>query len=371
MKTSHFLTAALILVLQGNIYAQIENASASVIESETVETTIEKKGKKTEITEAQRINLAFEGIRSGDVAMFKKYWFPMMAYEFDKDGENMLTLAIKSGNAEMVSTVEEHSIINRKNADGETPLTLAIKSKNPAIIDIVVARAKAALRNDVGETPLFLALVHYDKIDFIQMLLSKGAAVNDRSNGITPLYKAVELNKVHLVALFIKNGADASIPNHDGHIPLALAVQENRENIVGILLHGSKDAQKDANWKNHLGEPLLVLAAANGQANAIRTLIKYGAHPNATDYMDNTALTMAARNGNPAIISYLVESGANLNHQNMLGITPIVVAAESGHFAAANYLASQGADVSTRSFAGIAASDFYSFTDYNINVDKP
>ncbi|NJK84336.1 MAG: ankyrin repeat domain-containing protein, partial [Saprospiraceae bacterium] len=179
------------------------------------------------------------------------------------------------------------------------------------------------------------------------------------------------LNKVHLVALFIKNGADTSIPNHDGSIPLALAVQENKESIVGILLHGSKNAEKDANWKNHLGEPLLVLAAENGQVNAVRVLVKYGAYPDATDYMDNTALTMAARNGNPTIISYLVENGANLNHQNMLGITPITIAAESGHFAAANYLAAQGADVNTRSFAGIAATDFYGFTSYNPTTDKP
>ncbi len=366
------MTLALVIMLQLSAYAQMENASASAItESEAVEATNKKKGKTTEISQAQRINLVFEGIRSGDVEMFKKHWFPMMAYEFDKDGENMLTLAIKSGNPEMVKLVEEHSIINRKNRAGETPLTLAIKSKNPAIIDIVVERAKAALKNDLGETPLFLALIHYDKIDFIQTLLSKGAEVNDRSNGITPLYKAVELNKVQFVALFIKNGADVSMPNHDGSIPLALAVQENKETIVGILLHGSKNAEKDANWKNHLGEPLLVLAAANGQVNAVRTLIKYGAYPDATDYMDNTALTMAARSGNPAMISYLVENGANLNHQNMLGITPITVAAESGHFAAANYLASRGADVSTRSFAGIAASDFYSFTSYDATTDKP
>lgn len=371
MKYSQFIMPLFVLGFIFNLSAQeISNEAIPTTDAEITETSSKKK--ETELSEEHRIRLTFEAIRSGDFDMFEKYWFPAMAYKYDKDGENMLTLAIKSGNAAMVEQVEEYSIINRKNKEGETPLTLAIKSKNPDVLDVVVKRAKAALRNDLGETPIFLALEHYDRMDFLQTLINKGADLNARSNGITPLYKAVELNKIQVVALFVKNGADPSIPNHDGQIPLAIAVTNNAEAIAGMLLYASSQAEQDASWKNHLGEPVILMAAQKGQGNVIRTLLSYGANPNATDYMDNTALTVAARQGNAPMIQFLVESGADLNHQNMLGITPIVAAAESGQYAAANFLADNGADVTARSFSGIAATDFYSFTpSTSTDVDNP
>ncbi len=362
MKHYQLMTVAFVLVFSISLFAQeISDEAISATDTKTVEPS-QQKEKETELSEDHRIRLTFEAIRSGDIDMFNKYWFPAMAYKFDKNGENMLTLAIKSGHAAMVKLVETHSIINRKNEEGETPLTLAIKSRNPAIVDVIVKRAKAALRNNFGETPIFLALEYYDQIDFLQELISKGADLNARSNGITPLYRAVELNKLPVIALFIKNGADPSVPNHDGQIPLTVAVSQNAESIAGMLLFKSHQPEEDANWSNHLGEPIIVLAASNGQSNLIRTLISYGADPNAADYMGNTALTMAAISGNAPMIQYLVNSGADLNHQNMLGVTPIVAAAESGHYATANFLAANGANLNTRSFSGVAATDFYSFT---------
>lgn len=351
-------------------FAQVEENVA--LEETTEEVSKKKKDKKNELTEEHRAKLAFEGIRSGDLDMAKKYLFSQMVYDYDQDGENILTLAIASGNVEMVDLVEPHAIINRKNKAGETPLTLALKKGNLEILDIVIERAKASLKNDLGELPIVLALEHDYDLELLQTLIDKGAEFDVRANGITPLSKAVELNKLPAVALFLKNGADPSFTNKDGSIPLTMAVASNQEAIAGILLNTSPQPTEDANWKTPLGEPLIVLAALDGKTGIVQTLVYFGADVNATDYMDNTALTMAAQKGEATVIQFLVSNGADIDHQNMLGVTPVIAAAESGQYAAANFLATNGANLENRSFSGMAATDYLSFTDSKSDFsDRP
>ncbi|MEM6699825.1 MAG: ankyrin repeat domain-containing protein [Bacteroidota bacterium] len=356
-----------------NVFAQETTAEPATTVAEMLpeEAPKKKKDKKDELTEEQRAHLAFIGIRTGDLDMAKKYMFPQMVYEYDKDGENILTLAIASDNVAMVDFVEQHSIINRKNKAGETPLTLALKKGNPEILHLIMHRAKASLKNDLGELPIVLALEESYDLKTLQLLINKGAELNARANGITPLSRAVELNKLPAVALFLKNGADPSMTNEDGTIPLALAVQQNQEAIAGLLLNRSDEPSEDANWENTLGEPIIVLAAFEGKTGIVKTLVYFGADVNAMDYMDNTALTMAAKRGNAPVMEFLVENGADIDHENMLGFTPVLIAAESGHYAAANYLANNGANIENRSYSGIAATDFYSFTSSTDEVETP
>lgn len=354
------------LIVTLNLFAIASFAQdvASEVEVTIVEDSPEpekKSKRKSELTEDHKAKLAFEGIRSGDLDMAKKYVFPQFFFRFDKDGENPLTLAIKTGIVEMVGFIEQHAIINRKNKAGETPLILAIKSQNPAIISIVTKRAKASLKNNAGEVPIVIAIESYDNMNYLQQLIKKGAKLNTRSNGESPLSKAVELNKLPIVALLIKNGADPSFPNEDGTIPLTHAVQQQQAAIAGMLLFQSKNPEMDANWKTDLGSPILVLAANDGNHNIVKSLLDAGADPNATDYLDNTALTAAAEIGHTNMMKLLLEEGADINHQNMIGMTPIALAAASGHADSANFLADNGATVDTRSFTGIAATDFYSF----------
>lgn len=354
--------ACLMLLFGMTTYVNAQTDDLEVVTIEAEETKKKKsKKKQLELTEEHRTRLAFEGIRSGDIDMAKKYIFPQLYFKFDQAGETPLTLAIQTGNVAMVELIEQHAIINRKNKAGETPLTLAIKSQNTAIIDIVTTRAKASLKNKAGEVPIVLAMQHYNQLSYLKQLIEKGADLNAHHQGLTPLSVATAEENLPIVALLLKNGADPSIPNQDGTIPLALAVQQDQEAIAGMLIYQSKDEESDVNWKTDLGEPLIVLAAAKGQPNTVRNLLNAGAASNATDYLNNTALIMAASTGNEVIIKTLVEHGADLNHQNMLGITPITAAAEAGHLKSATYLADNGADAALRSFSGLAASDFYSF----------
>jgi ankyrin repeat protein len=344
-----------------SIFAQ-DTVAEETLEVTATSMTAEEADHADELEEDHRARLAFEGIRSGDLDMAKKYLFPQMVYDYDQDGENILTLAIRTGNVELVNYVEQHAIINRKNKSGDTPLTLALKEGNKEIVEIVMYRAKASLKNDLGELPISLALLHDYDLRLLQQLINKGANLNARSNGVTPLSLAVELNKLPAVALFLKNGADASYANANGTLPLTVAVLNNRQAIGGLLLNNSPSPTDDANWANELGEPLIVLASAEGNNEMVQTLVFFGANIDATDYMDNTALLVAAKNGDTIVMEFLVQNGATVDAQNMMGITPVMAAAESGQYAAASFLANNGANIDGRSFSGIAATDFYSFS---------
>lgn len=369
MKFS-ILIAALLLFMTVTLGAQTDEAASSTSTTpETAEVTTgsktdSKKQKETKLTKEQQLERFFGAVMAGDASAVANSIDPMFYYRHNANGETALTQAIQNNDVEMVRWLEKNqAVINVKNKAGETPLTLAIKNGNPEIIDIIVTRSSANLRNDEGMAPLSLALDEYSKIEFLELLISKGADVNRISKGITPLSRVTQKNNIQLAAFLIKNGADPSKPDENGDIPLAIAVTNGYEAIAGMLMHNSSDAARDANWKNNLGVPVLNLAAEKGYTQIVNTLLKYGANPNATDYMDNTALSLAAQQGNQQMADLLISSGADVNHQNMMGITPITAAAEGGHASLAQALAYSGADPYTRSYEGMAASDYYSFTN--------
>ena len=338
------------------------DTDATVTEAST-ETEEQPSKKEKQLSYEDLSKKAFSAAEAGDFEELEASFNPHLFYTHNEAGETILTQAVKDGNVELVEFLEPHAVINIKNEEGETPLTLAIKAGNTEIIELVMQRAKASLKNESGEAPLFLAIQHYDHLAFLKELIDSGADVNRPSNGVTPLSKAAELGKLPVVALFIKNGADPSIANADGSIPLYIAVQNGQEQIAGMLLYTSKDIVKDANWSNALGEPILLIATDLGQTGIVQSLLRYGANPNGTDYMDNTALSVAASIGNVHIMKVLLDSGADVNHQNMLGISPVLAAAEAEQYAAADYLVHNGADKHVQSVAGFAATDYYSFSD--------
>jgi ankyrin repeat protein len=313
-----------------------------------------------EMTEEQRTQAIFNAVSSGDTEGVKPLLSCLTYYKHNKDGETALTKAIKQQDHAMVALLTEDAVINLKNQSGETPLTLAIKQGNLPIIQLVMRRAKAGLKNDAGEAPLFLA-IELEDLYLLQELISRGADVNRKSNGITPLARATLQGQIQAVALLIRNGADPSIPNDNGDLPLYLATSNGQAVIAGILLHKSPQAVKDANWTTKIGQPLIVIATEQGFDQIVKTLLDFGADPNQFDHLENTPLNIAAEQGRYALSNLLVQSGADPNHANIMGTTPIAAAAKNGHNEVANLLAEQGANPNTRNYEGIAATDYGSY----------
>jgi len=372
---SMILTLTILLTFAVVSFAQTDAekiASTQETSTETEaspETDSNKKNKVIELSEEDQLSRFFGAVAAGDIDAVKNSIDPMFYYRHNKNGETALTQAILNEDIEIVNWLERHgAVINVKNEAGETPLTLAIKQGNPEILDIVVYRSSASLKNKLGESPLCLAIEKYSELEFLDLLIRKGANVNRMSNDITPLALATQSNKIAAVALLIKNGADPAKANENGDTPLAIAIEQGYDAIAGMLVQNSSAPANYANHKNDLGVPMINLAAHHDNDRIVRTLLKYGANPNATDYMDNTALCIAAEQGNEAISQMLVAGGADVNHINMMGVTPITAAAENSHGQLAHMLASNGADPTTRSYEGLAAADYFSFSNESEDV---
>ena len=172
------------------------------------------------------------------------------------------------------------------------------------------------------------------------------------------------------MALLLRNEADPSQPNDNGDLALYIAVRNNYDILSGILLHKSQNSEKDANWTNQIGDPLINIAASNSNAQIVRSLLQHGADPNSMDMMENTPLNIAAEKGDIMTISVLLENDADIDHPNIMGTTPVMAAARNQHTEVANQLAAQGADTEVRDYSGIAANDFGDFNAQLIRLDE-
>lgn len=366
MRVTLLNVSILALLLCGlNVHAQNTEEKMSHLSQSSIETlptdeknALLKEAELDKLSGEELTNLVFQTIESGDTNEIKPLLNALMFYRHNEKGETALTQAIVNNDAAMVRVIVRDAVINLKNQAGETPLTLAIKQGNPEIIKMVARRAKAGLKNDFDETPLMLAIERFDDLFLLQDFINKGADVNRRSNGITPIARAAELQKTQTVALLLRNNADPSTPNANEELPLYIAVQNNFDVIAGILLHKSAQPDKDANWKTKIGENLLNIAATNGNMRMVSILLEFGADPAGMDYLENTALHIAAENGHAQMAQLLLERGAPADQMNIMGTTPIMAAAQNKHTDLAELLAKNGADSNRRNYAGIAANDF-------------
>lgn len=321
------------MIFGGTAAAQSTHTQAAIPESPPDSTNLlaEKKTFDAKsLKESERVRLIFEAVEAGDTEMTDTLANALTYYRHNEQGETALTQAIVQGNADMVRMLTRKAVINLKNQAGETPLTLAIKQGDAEIIALVMQRAKASLKNDQDETPLWLAIENGD-LFIAQKLIDKGARVNHLSRGETPIFQAIRTNQLSMLALLIKNGADPSQPNQEEVIPLSLTVQNDQNDLAKVLLRKSHQPVIDANWKNAIGEPLLVQAVKNNNPDMVRLLLENGAQSNETDHLDNTALHMAAKLGYRSVAQVLLENGADTQSRNMLGETPRQLAAGAGH----------------------------------------
>lgn len=361
-----FSLCALLLLVFTSVHAQDETTSEAP--TSNAENVLNMPSNWSKLKADKKMRFLFAAVERGDVELAQTMLpdVRLPYYQHNAQGESLLTLAIGEGQYEMVKWLCEDAVINLKNEDGETPLTLAIKKQGPGIIDLVLERAKADLANDYDETPLMLAVNYGFEPAFLKTLADKGANPNRLSNGVSPLSRAVGKENLTSAAMLVRLGADPSLPNKNGIIPLYQAVRLNHAVLAGVLLHRSEQPANDANWQTPVGETLINMAVASENTALLRVLAEKGANVNAVDYLENTPLHLAAERGMADAVDLLVSHGAYVDAINIMGTTPIMAAAQRGHDGIATSLAAAGANPDMRDYSGIAANDFGTYqTQYS------
>lgn len=352
----------------------LESVPTTETSSEIVSTEVEKKKKKKvkKQSRAEVLQQSFQTIASGQVEevslLIKER--KINYYRTNKEGETALTLAIQNEDLEMVKVLEKRAVIDLKNAEGETPLILALKKGNPSIINVIAKRAKGSLKNKEGETPLYIAIQNDMGLAIINKLIQRGAKVDYRSKGITPLAQATLLNQPRTVAFLLKKGAKSDKPNEDGTIPLAIAISKGYDLIAGMLINSSETASADVLWKDPTGMPLMNIAAKRGNPAIVRLLLETGATLSQYDFEDNSALHIAAANGHSPLVNFLLQyDEMDIHKQNFSGASPIVLAAKGGHVDCYNTLSSRGAKANDMDFTGYAANEYLDMSKKGLDTD--
>ena len=304
------------------------------------------------------------------------------------DGTSPLHSAAYSGNIEIAEILLNKSAeINTPDNEGETPLSEAVFGKHKAMVELLLQRgADVNVINKDGWTPLHRASMEYPD-DIAKILESHGAVDLPKDNEVikgndipfiperlkqyplhyaawcgdlnkiktllkknhkllnskdysksTPLLVATAAGKRNVVQYLLDKGADVSIPNNIGWVPVVVASYFQMDDLVKMIGKYSKqepvpfdDIMKNQPFNSErLAQYPIHYAALNGDLNKVKSLLaKNPSMINSRDYSQSTSLLVATHAGKNDVVQYLLEKGADINIQNAAGTTAAIEAARS------------------------------------------
>lgn len=128
--------------------------------------------------------------------------------------------------------------INQRDKTGQTPLiTAALAGRSRVTASLLDHGADVMARTDKGMTALHAAAFSGD-LASIELLIGKGAAVNDQANfaGITPLHAAANENRLEVIEALMKAGADAALVENNNYTASTMAGWRQNWDVVEALV---------------------------------------------------------------------------------------------------------------------------------------
>ena len=236
--------------------------------------------------------------------------------------------------------------VNAPQTDGATALHWAVHHEDVALIDeLLAAGADVKTANREGATPLYLASITGNPA-ILDKLLKKGVDVNTTvlRHGETPLMFAARTGRPEAVKLLLEAGATVDAKETLRQTtPLMWAAEQGHAQVINLLVASGADVNANSTvvevkgrrygCNNCTGEApvtggvtALVLAARQGNLDAVKALAEGGADLNKPSGDGSSAMLVAIQNGHYDIARFLVEKGANVNLANQKGWTPLYLA---------------------------------------------
>lgn len=309
----------------------------------------------------------------------------------------LLTRAIDTGNAEIVSTLIEYGakidIIDPESSSDffTTPLSLACYRGNLDIVKLLLDNnADINYTGDTSYSPLFAAIygdyvevarhllqderidVHwamkhdsldalaasYRKPDLVRELLKRGVSINNHSYWGTILHITAEKNLPKTMEVLLENDPkpdlericddDIEVKSHIGCTALQLACLSQAPECVKLLLKAGANAR----FKNKFGKDAidLLLQANEYSENTEQCLRLILAELDNLDinYINEegqTRLHMIKEKTPASIVQLLVEAKIPLDTPDKDGYTPLAIAIREGNESVARYLIEHGANI--------------------------
>lgn len=241
--------------------------------------------------------------------------------------------------------------VNIVNSKGDPLLLVATTLGNlEAVRQLILAGADVNKTNAfTKDTALLRALYYTENSELAKLLVYSGADINAVNNyGHSPMFLALEKERVELVDLFLSSGVSVGL-NSD-YLFRACA-KKNYTGVLAMLKGGV-----DPNVSNEKGNTPLIISSSLGDLPSVRDLLAYRADVNAANNDGNTALIYAARYNHPQVVRELLKPQSmqmpvDVNAQNKLGQTALYWAASKGNVDIVKRLLAADAD------ATLAAND--------------
>jgi ankyrin repeat protein len=284
-------------------------------------------------------------------------------------GDQLLGGIRKGDLAAVRSSLAHGANINSRDAKGATALMYAALYGDIDFVNMLLDKgADANLSNDLGINALMWAAGDLAKV---RALIAHGANVNARSNyGYTALsVAAASPGNLSTVLLLLDKGADPKAVDKDGVGPLWLACARGDSEIVRELLrHGADPNEKHLK----LTETALMWASKMNRPRSVEALLKAGADVNQRSAIRvpaqsgqqevglTSALLWAAPRNDPETVRLLLNAHADPNAIDMRGLTPLMLAVtnEDQNPETLNLLIGKTADINHRDENGLTALDW-------------
>ena len=223
-----------------------------------------------------------------------------------------------------------------------------------------------------GYTPILKAS-EAGASEVVQALIEKGANVNDKRvwEFIDPFWPpgdycydpclnlAARLNRLEVVKILVKNGANLESTSAAEGTALHIACRNNRSEMAEILVKNGAELNSCPSGMGHVqyGDgitPLHITILWTNSIKIVQLLVEHGANLEKQTTGGQTALLIAIFEDQLEMATILIENGANVNFINFNadGQSPLHLAAKKNHPELTKMLIEYGAEVKERNLQG-------------------
>ncbi|XP_071094922.1 putative ankyrin repeat protein RF_0381 [Haliotis cracherodii] len=266
----------------------------------------------------------------------------------DDDDNNILHLACREGNVEVVKYIHSQNIIDieSRGAFEETPLMFAAEFGKGEVFSYLMEIGANISKVDRGSENILHLSCKGGNVEIVDYVLKQNVIdLNSREKeGMTPLLLSAYLGESDAFDLLIGRGADISSVNDFGDNILHFSCRGGNVDIVKYVL---KQNVVDIESRDNEGMTPVLLAAFWGKRDAFDLLIGRGADTKVVNINGDNILHNSCRGGNVDIVkSVLKQNVVDISSRDNEGMTPVLLAAFFGERDAFDLLIGRGADIS-------------------------
>ncbi len=276
-------------------------------------------------------------------------------YEYSENG---FRKAITSDDAEIIPKFLNAGF-NPEQTDrtGYTALMNAVtENALNSVVCLLENKVQVNRVNRYGKSALMMAVIN-GNTQIAQALLEFGANINQQSStGETPLMLAIIANNLDMVKLLLRHNADTNIVSKDEFTAMSLARKTGNKYIEESIEFYKDQKTAEATEKTSAIEDESKLfdsdefysAIEKGDSETVKRLLSEGQNPDPVT-SNYTPVMLAAREGQPEALREILKHNPRLNRINKNGYTALHIAVISGNTTCVELLVEHGIDINIKS----------------------